>query len=215
MMKKLMLMAVCVAMIAGSAMAIVVPEGDFETPTIGDNTWEYVEDMGGAWTATYYSGSPWVGNNYSYSGWYPGMGHTGAQWVDLNAGYIHQQLADTFVAGTTYELSVWLTASYEDQGVYLFFLDGADAATFGETTILHGYYDGFFDVAVEPSLQDWTQYTFEYTATAADDGNPIGIGIYGRKETYADDVAVTIVPEPATIALLSLGTLALRRRKKA
>lgn len=211
-MKKLMLMAVCVAMMAGSAMAIVVPEGDFETPTLGDNTWDYVSDIGSAWTATYYGGSPWVGNNYSYSGWYPGMGHTGAQWVDLNAGYIHQQLADTYVEGTTYELSVWLTATAEDQGAYLYFLTGANEASFELTSTLDY---GYTDVAVEASLLDWTQYTFEYTATAADDGNLIGIGIYGRSQTYGDDVAVTIVPEPATIALLSIGVLALRRRKKA
>ena len=138
------------------------------------------------------------------------MGHTGAQYVDLNAGYLHQALpGETYEEGTTYELSVWVTTTSEGQGLYGYFLDGAGPGDFYETTVL---YTGYFDVAVEPDVSTWSQYTFEYTATADDAGKTIGIGIYGRGDTYGDTVALT--PEPMTLGFLGLGALMLRRRKR-
>lgn len=174
---------------AGTALAINVPDGDFDDHAVPDGGWRYVKDIDSAWIATYYSGNPWIGNNYANSGGYPVMGHTGAQYVDLNAGYIHQALpGETYVEGTTYELSVWITTTTEGQGLYGYFLDGAGPGDFYQTTVLS---EGYYDVAVEQDVSTWSQYTFDYTATADDAGKTIGIGIYGRSVTYADTVTLT------------------------
>lgn len=170
----------------GSAVAIDVPGGTLDEYNVGGpGGWKYVKDIGGDWTATTYSGNPWIGNTYGNG--YPVLGHTGAQFVDLNAGYIHQALPDeTYQAGVTYELSAWVTTTSSGQGLYLYFLDGND--------LFNPLSTGYFDVVVEPSLSDWSKYSHQYTATAADDGRTMGIGLYGRSDTYADTVTLVIDP---------------------
>ncbi len=64
--------------------------------------------------------------------------------------------------------------------------------------------------------QDWGLATLSYTATAADDGKPIGIAFYGANDVAFDDISLVSVPEPSTIVLCGLGILGvvsvLRRR---
>ncbi len=189
-MKAKVLLFLAVGLIlANTALAINVPDGDLDDHAVPDGEWRYVYDVDSAWIATAWGGNPWIGNNYVNSYGYPVMGHSGAQWVDLNAGYIHQALpGETYVENVTYELSIWITTTSTGQGLYGYFLDGAGPGDFYETTVL---YEGYFDVAVEPDVSTWSQYTFEYTATAADVGTTIGIGIYGRGDTYADTVTLT------------------------
>ena len=81
----------------GSAVAINVPDANFDAVPVAGNggVWDYVTNHDTPWFATGEAagGSPWIGNNYSLSGYdYPGMGHSGAQWVDLNVDYIAQAL---------------------------------------------------------------------------------------------------------------------------
>ena len=46
----------------GAALALDVPDGDFETPALADGAWAYVNDIdGSAWTATIYGGGPGSG----------------------------------------------------------------------------------------------------------------------------------------------------------
>ncbi len=173
---------------ADTAVAINVPDGDLETPTLSNGTWKYVNEMGGAWSATFYTGNPWVGNNYIAAARdYPGMGHTGAQWVDLNAGYIHQRLAgETYQQGETYKLSVWVTTGTGGQALYFYFTD-ATSSSDGWTGAPKLFDSGTINVAVS----GWTKYSAQYTATAAAHGKTIGIAIYGRGSTYADTVTLT------------------------
>ncbi len=136
------------------------------------------------------------------------MGHTGSQWIDLNTGYIHQTLTgETYQEGVTYELSIWATTIYDGEGLYFYFLDGTNSKNGwnGATTLMG-------TSLVPVPISDWTKYSAEYTATAADDGKTIAIAIYGRGSTGADTVALT--PEPMTLGLLGLGALMLRRRKR-
>ncbi len=214
MMKAKVLLFLVVGLICtGSALAINVPDGDLDTPVLADGTWDYVntirDTLGGSWSHTYYAGSPWIANNYSYVGYdYPGMGHTGAQWVDLNAGYIHQTLTgETYQEGVTYELSIWAKTGTEDQGLYFYLLDGtnSDDGWSGATTLMG-------TALVPVPVSDWTEYSATYEATAADAGKTIAIAIYGRGATYGD--TVTLTPEPMTLGLLGLGALMLRRRKR-
>lgn len=205
-------MFLAVGLMTGTAMAIDVPDASFEDDQLDPDNWAYVDDMTTPWANTYYSGYAWVGNTYYYGDWYPGVGHTGDQYVDINASYLHQSLGATYVEGETYELSIWCTTDTEGQGLYFYFTDGTGNDGWTGASILED--SGLIEVAVENNLQTWSQYSHQYTATAADAGKDIGICIYGRSVTYGDDVALTIIPEPITLSLLGLGGLVLIRRKK-
>ena len=60
----------------------------------------------------------------------------------------------------------------------------------------------------------WGLSTLTYTATAADDGAPIGIAFWGAGDAAVDDVTVTSIPEPSLPALLGLGGMLLLRRRR-
>jgi hypothetical protein len=61
----------------------------------------------------------------------------------------------------------------------------------------------------------WGLATLSYTATAAEDGHPIGIAMWGGGDAAWDDVGVTSTPEPSISMLFALsGGLLLRRRRK-
>ena len=169
-----------------TAVAIDVPDGDLDTPELDDGAWAYVRDMGGAWSTTEPGGGPWVGNNYSYGGLYPGMGHTGAQYVDMNASYLHQGLiGETFEEGVIYELSLWAATESGGQGLNLLFLDGdvLDTADIISET-------GVMDIAIGAGWTNWSKYTLKYTATEEADGKTVGIGFWGGYWAYVDTVTL-------------------------
>ena len=61
----------------------------------------------------------------------------------------------------------------------------------------------------------WGLATLSYTATAAEDGHPIGIAMWGAGDAAWDDAGVTSTPEPSISMLFALsGGLLLRRRRK-
>ncbi len=195
--KKLLLVLACVVM-TSSASALDVPDGDFEQAiiTINGGLWDDVDDYWGnglyakgetPWQGTRYGEDAWMGHNYSSGGLYPGTGHSGAQWVDMNSSYIHQLLTDTYVENTTYIISAWATTNANNQLLQFYFsTDTTDGLTGGTITNAGNHY---------PSnrIGTWVQYSGIYTATADDDGKQIGICIYGRSGTYIDDVTVDIL----------------------
>ena len=149
-----------------------------------------------------------MGNNYSYGGLYPGVGHTGDSWVDLNAGYVHQLLTDTYVEGVTYEVSAWVWTNAAEQRLQFYFTTGSTDGLTGNTEMVN-----MGDFLMDED-RSWQQYTSTFQVPAGWGGQQIGLAIYGRDGTYADDVALTIIPEPVTIGLLGLGALLVRKKKR-
>jgi hypothetical protein len=162
-----------------------------------------------------------------------------------NNGYTSQILSDTFVAGRTYTFSIYVSGDTDSTGAtdraWFYFFDGTTLpGVFTEGSDLlrarflrDGTIDSFGGVGTgafsatnegwslgnnaswEIGGGTWGLVTLSYTATAAEDGHPIGIAFWGGPDSAIDDVSVTSVPEPSLAALLALGGgLLLRRRRK-
>ena len=208
-MKKILLMLVAISLMAGSAMALTVADGSFEG-LVADGGWAYAE-VASAWGYTYYSGWPWVAAAYAPMG----NGSDGTGWVELNAGYIHQTISGA-TAGATYSVEAWSagyyyaavednplttatdeTASAYENGMYIY-IDGSNISGFVNTS---GNVEGF---------SAWAAYSYEFVAPA----ESFELKFYGRSETFLDQVSITLVPEPVTLALLGVGGLFLRRKKR-
>lgn len=74
--------------------------------------------------------------------------------------------------------------------------------------------NNLFNGPVVPANQ-WTELTFNTTGSG---GNSTTLYIRARNAngfTYVDDISVTAVPEPTTLAVIGLGAVSLLRRRKA
>jgi len=143
---------------------------------------------------------------------------------------IAQSSVDTFVIGRTYDVAVWLGKSGEtafgtsppddaEITVRLFYGDVSNALNpafeIASTSVLAG------DLSSE-SLMLTSFSSNLVTAGDAWAGQPIGIAFLptaGDNDTTPntfniDNVSITEIPEPASVALLGLGILAIGRRRR-
>ena len=135
----------------------------------------------------------------------PPSAHSGNQWVGLYGYTIHQALPGTYVDGYTYTMSLWATADTSNQLIYAYFTDGGGSN--GYIGASNEWYLGTGSGGAEGGRIDvpdtdfaWVEHTISYTADAADAGKRIGISIFGRGETFLDDVSVShVVPEPTAL----------------
>ncbi len=167
-------------------------------------------------TATHWPGSGWrAGSPGGYGGYLPGFGAQDGNIAMAANNY--QVLTDTFIEGAVYTLSghFWNGGNGAHGMLYLAH-DGQNY--FGNNTMTD-YLDGVTAVA---DNSQWLQSSFEYVATAADDGNQIVVmargGFWDNIELSYQLAEVSAVPEPGTyalglFALAAVGLLAWRRRR--
>gem|GEM_PF-6614215 len=204
-MKRTFLTAVAVALFALSASAggalIPVPDASFEDHVLAEGGYEDIAagSYTGAWSCV--GGNSWVDYGYWRSeGWTEDLyAHSGNNKAYPYGDYIYQILDVPFVEGETYTLTVWAGQPWEGyaSGWWLYFTTEDHTVELAEASGTAGL--------------SWEQVGLTYTATAADAGNKIGIKMWGDEEVSFDDVS--LVPEPATLGLLGLGALMLRRKR--
>lgn len=209
----LTVMAALFALSASAGAAVItVPDASFEDHALVEGDYKYIDDSdyNGAWSCVV--GYSWV--DYGYwraDGWPEDLyGHSGnnkAYAYDDHDDYIYQILDATFVEGEAYTLSVWVGQPWEGEpsGWSLYFTGEDYNINLIQTVGMAGL--------------SWEQVSLEYTATAADAGNKIGIKMWGYEDVSFDDVTLTTtaipIPAPAalTLAMLGLGALMLKRKR--
>jgi hypothetical protein len=184
---------------ANEQQLITVPDAGFDNHVLNNvGDYVYIGDSSytGAWKNDYGPGDgAWIDYNYwdddmpARSGKFKAYPSDGTVFD-----YIYQILDEKFVEGETYTLSVWVGNAWPAEG----YADGWGLYFTGE--------DYKINLAEAHGLAlsgDWEQISLEYTATAADAGNRIGIKMSGEEgESYIAFEDVTLYGPPPTQGIL-------------
>ena len=164
-----------------------------------------------------YAGAPYVGNSgVQSSGNYGGAEHL---WLDSYDPSVYQTTTTTIQSDVTYSLSYnvsgeWAPDGNHDTLVSLYYMNGATPVVFAQ------------QFENTPNAWSYTAESFASVAPAAAVGQYSGVSIQNttpeglptsNSDSYTayGNFVLTAVPEPVSVALLSLGGLALvafRRR---
>ena len=192
MMKKTVLrLIICFCITAGVAQAYILTDGGFELAL-------FAGDMSAAWTTDpgqAFKCEPWAASSGVYG--------VAFEWWIANAGVVYQDVAVTALEEYNYSMMASkdagdLTGAYTmdiewfDSGAGSLGVDSLDV-TLLLTTVM-------------------APYGFDATAPAGAVTARVGLGVVdGNIVMKADEL--TLVPEPATLCLLGIGGILLRRRK--
>lgn len=192
-MNKFLVVLVAAGMLSISAQANMVYNGDFNTGDL-DGWW--------AWAPDPDNQSVTVQSAVNYDG------TSNAMMVSASDGSWQELGTNAFAcsADTTYSLSlVYNEVDWVGAGINLKYWDAG-------WTVVGEQWIGLLDSATQ-GTGVWTPYSVDITSPAGAANMEVKIAMGGWGTLYVEDVSV--VPEPATIGLLAMGsTILLRRRKK-
>ena len=180
------------------------PDGSDGTNDVTTDLLAWNDSHPGDWSA----GSNQSGDANLYDGFYLGFA--------VNDGYLWQILSQPIGVGEEYQLTIDAAgvppvgAGSGDVLMSLVYDDGGALVDIvSETKVTTGTPDTQFDYDL----------TLSFTALAGENyiGKNLGIklGAADNKYTHFDNVRLDIIPEPATMVLLGIGSLALLRRRRA
>ena len=198
------------------AAGIEIVNPGFEDPVLAEDDWTWLDVPGwtqvgvdsiGVWNTTLSDFDPVVapeGENVAYT----------EQAPTNTASGLAQVLAEKFAANTDYTLTVEVGNSWA------YYWSGYSVQLLAGGTVIEQDNNTLW-----PDYMEWATSTVAYTYDAGDSalvGQPLDIRLLnlGIDMDVADpDVvgvefdAVTLIPEPATLALLGLGALMLKRKR--
>ncbi len=174
-----------------------VGDGQASVPTNNYIQYNGGDAFGSGWTVLGTPGAPGTGTGIDLVNGLVGTASDGLQWVDLVGTPGPGGLSRNFHtdAGFTY------TLSWDDFG------NTADSydVLFGETSMLGN----------APGVQPWQSHTLSFTASTTGDQTLSYFSANGGNGNLGiDNLKIESVPEPTTIAALSLGAIGLIRRRK-
>jgi PEP-CTERM motif len=185
-----------------------IDEASFDAADLsGSGNYAYISGLSGyPWTST---SNSWLYNSaYAAGSAEQSTPRSEPNAVHLADGNIFQVIGDAFVSGRTYSLSAWVHYDLDgfagdDFGLRLF--DGTSGAFAGADVFASQNYSlnsDFFDDG------NWHEVSLSFMAGGNADGKPIGIYLgpeAAANRISADDVTLTSVPEPGSIALFGGG----------
>jgi hypothetical protein len=212
----LTVMAAMFVLSASAGGAILVENSGFEDPVLAEDDWTWLDVPGwtpvgvdgvGIWHVTLSDFDPVLapeGQNVLYTEYTVG-----------DAGGVAQVLTETFADATDYTLTVEVGNSY-----YYYFAGYSVQLLAGGVVIAED------NDTLWPDYKTWATSTVAYTYDPADSalvGQPLEIRLLAlgldKDNPPAGELIgvefdnVMLVPEPATLALLGLGALMLKRRR--
>ncbi len=221
--KKIVLMLVAVGLMASSAMALVVApnlvgDSHFNQLDVSGTSvegftgfwrygsidnWDSGTGTGTEWATTWY-GAVVNGPSARAAAWgdyFPSAGSDGDdQYATSWYGHIGQ-LVDGFVSGQEYDVSMYIASA-----------SAIDVQIWVGGEILPNQTTNFEDTDADGD-DEWELHTWTFVASV-DGASLMYLYTPGNTVGFFDDVSVVAVPEPMTMALLGLGGLFLRRKKR-
>jgi len=166
----------------------------------------------------------WYDAGAGYSGWdvfFPGVDQTpyGDQIADVDICGHQQSLGVTLQANATYTIELDMGYGMDNVGGWfnIELAAGDDIVMFAGVDPLGGRLEGVQYGMQGMTQGQWTHQTLVLTTTGATAGlgEDLTLRFYGQGSIRGDNFAVDVIPEPATMILLGLGSLfACKKRRK-